>query len=165
MERSSAPQEIRQCCAEGDKNSFHTGNATRPLSEKSRKSPRAGFLVGTGSGSPGCDEQHPCLSPSQRPDSFVVQSWDSQTVDCAPSWRRWHQSLLWMDPWVPVCFLQEYSSRYLRFLSASWNFRSAPACTMMPTLVIRLGFKNNVQNPSNTRSRVERFGTRLRDLL
>jgi len=49
LERGSAPQEISQCRAEGDKDSFHTGYATRPQSETSRKSTRTGFLVGTGS--------------------------------------------------------------------------------------------------------------------
>jgi hypothetical protein len=48
LERSSTPQEIHQGCEERDNYSFHTGNATRPQSEKSRESTRTGFLVGTG---------------------------------------------------------------------------------------------------------------------
>jgi len=47
LERSSTPQEIQQGCEERDNYSFHTGNATRHRSEKSRKSTRTEFLVGT----------------------------------------------------------------------------------------------------------------------
>jgi hypothetical protein len=47
LERSSTPQEIHQGCEERDNYSFHTGNATCHQAEKSRKSTRTGFLVGT----------------------------------------------------------------------------------------------------------------------
>ena len=47
LQRSSTPQEVRQGCEKRENYSFHTGNATCHRVEKSRKSIRTGYLVGT----------------------------------------------------------------------------------------------------------------------
>jgi hypothetical protein len=47
LEQSSTPQKIHQGCEEWASYSFHTGNAFRHRSGKSRRSTRTELLVGT----------------------------------------------------------------------------------------------------------------------
>jgi hypothetical protein len=47
MERGPATQEVDQGSEQRDKNRFHVGNATWPLTEKPTKSISMEFLVGT----------------------------------------------------------------------------------------------------------------------
>ena len=62
-------------------------------------------------------------------------------------------------PGLPL-FRGENSNRYLRFLSASWNFNSVDGLMTTAARRIWCGLRNNDQKPSRNRSSAERFGAR-----
>jgi hypothetical protein len=59
----------------------------------------------------------------------------------------------------------ENSGWYLRFLSASWNFRSVEGLMTTATFESRRGLINSDYKPNRNRSRVVRLGARRRERL
>jgi hypothetical protein len=69
-----------------------------------------------------------------------------------------------LGPGFP-CLIDEYSSRYFRFFSMSWNFKSVDGLRMTAARLMWCGLRNSDQKPSSIRSIAVRLGARCRDRL
>jgi hypothetical protein len=96
---------------------------------------------------------------------------EQDCLQCRFQLRCFSSMIAWMSsgdgplgpglPFLP----DEYSSRYLRFISRSWNFNSVDGRIITAARWIRRGSRNSDQKPNRNRSSAERLGARRRERL
>ena len=70
-----------------------------------------------------------------------------------------------LGPGFRLLLADEYSSRYLRYLSRLWNFNRVDGRIMTAARLRWRGLRNSEQKPNRNRSSAERLGARCRERL